>query len=568
LNKYTCHLHYNHDKFFKTEGAQAMIKLLKYIGFLCWMSICYAEEDRTEVRKTLLEDVNQAWQTSPSVQQISLEEKTQISPSSSSIETQLKTIIIPKICINGLTLGQALGVLTEIVRVYNFSEQGLNFVLIDPDQKAGNVNLDVNHISLWKIIQYLQEQTNFCVAFEDNIVVFRDKNKDSEALITKAFPIARGHVLQILNYCQNSDKKQNEETLLKTFFQKLGIPFEDKRTGFVYDGQNIVITHQPDFLKKIEDIVELYRNSQQISIETKFLEVQQGILEEIGIKWNSGSENNVKLNTDSSLRNLSTLHNLNKPSQDSSIKLPQFPNALNFGTNTANFLDAHTILNRYQMNVLLRAIEQHSDADLMSAPKVTVLSGRKAEIVVAQELRYPESYRDGHAEVGSGTRTSSAGTALIAGVPEKFVTRNVGVEMSVTPVIESDKKIHLRLKPCVTEFEGFVEYGGQNIVTNGDHTTPYSSGYIQPIFSTRKIKTEVSLSDGSTLVMGGLTREEVKETHDKIPFFSQIPLLGKLFTSKGQTSQKKNLLIFVTANLVDEYGKYGTSQEIPTSQTV
>ena len=555
--------------FSKTEGTQAMIKSIKYIGFLCWMSICYAEEDRTEVRKTLLEDVNQAWQTSTSSQQIPSEEKTKITPSIPSIETNLKTIIIPKICISGLPLGQALSVLTEIVRVYNFSEQGLNFVLIDPDQKSGNVNLDVNHISLWKIIQYLQEQTNFCVDFEDNVVVFRDKNKEIEFLNTKAFPIARGHVLQILNYCQSDDKKQNEETLLKTFFQKLGVPFDDKRTGFVYDGQNIVVTHQPHFLQKVEAIVELYRQSQQISIETKFLEVQQGILEELGIKWNSGTGNNVKLNTESPLRNLSALQNLNRTDQSSTVKLPQFPNALNFGASTTNFLDAHTILNRYQMNVLLRAIEQHSDADLMSAPKVTVLSGRKAEIVVAQELRYPESYRDGHAEVGqAGSGSASAGTALIAGVPEKFVTRNVGVEMSVTPLVESNKKIHLCLEPCVTEFEGFVEYGGQNIVTNGNNTTPYSSGYIQPIFSTRKIKTEVSLSDGSTLVMGGLTREEVKETYDKVPFFSQIPLLGKLFTSKGQTSQKKNLLIFVTANLVDEYGKYGTSQEISTSQTL
>ena len=66
--------------------------------------------------------------------------------------------------------------------------------------------------------------------------------------------------------------------------------------------------------------------------------------------------------------------------------------------------------------------------------------------------------------------------------------------------------------------------------------------------------------------MGGLTREEVKETHDKIPVLSNIPLLGNLFKSKGQTSQKKNLLIFVTANLVDENGKCITNPEIPTIQ--
>lgn len=545
-----------------------MIKSLKWVGFFCWFILCYAEENRTEVHKQLLNEVNQTWQTTNNIPQFPKEEKIQQNSSIlPSIETSLKTIIIPKLCISDLPLGQALSVLTEIVRIYNFNDKGINFILIDPDQKAKPVNLDVNNITLWKIIQYLQEQTKFEICLEDNVVVFRDKERTTENLATKAFPIARGHVLQILNYCQSSDKKQNEENLLKTFFQKLGIPFEDKQTGFVYDGQNIVVTHYPSFLKKIESIVELYRQSQQISIETKFLEVQQGILEELGIKWNSGKNNNVNINTDSSLRNLSALQNLNKADPTSGTILPQFPNALDFGFNTGNFLNANTILNRYQMNILLRIIEQHSDADLMSAPKVTVLSGRKAEIVVAQELRYPESYRDGHAEVGqAGSGSASAGTALIAGVPEKFISRNVGVEMSVTPLVESNKKIHLCLEPCVTEFEGFVEYGGKNVVTSGTKTTPYSSGYIQPIFSTRKIKTEVSLSDGSTLVMGGLTREEVKETHDKIPFFSQIPLLGKLFTSKGQTSQKKNLLIFVTANLVDEYGKHNSPQEIPATQ--
>lgn len=544
-----------------------MIKLLKGMGFFCWVILCYAEKNRIEERKQLLNEVGQSWRTVDTISQLPKEEKNQQKSSVlPSIEVNLKTIIIPKLCISELPLGQALSVLTEIVRVYNFSDNGINFVLIDPDQKAGQVNLDVNNITLWKIIQYLKEQTKFEVCLEDNIVVFRDKEKVAENLATKAFSIARGHVLQILNYCQSPDKKENEETLLKTFFQKLGIPFEDKQTGFVYDGQNIVVTHHPSFLKKIEGIVELYQQSQQISIETKFLEVQQSILEELGIKWNSGKSNGVNINTDSSLRNLSALQNLNKPDPTSGIILPQFPNALDFGSNAGNLLNANTILNRYQMNVLLRAIEQHSDADLMSAPKITVLSGRKAEIVVAQELRYPESYRDGHAEVGNSKSAASAGTALIAGVPEKFVTRNVGVEMSVTPLVGSNKKIHLCLEPCVTEFEGFVEYGGKNVVTNGTNITPYSSGYIQPVFSTRKIKTEVSLSNGSTLVMGGLTREEVKETHDKIPFFSQIPVLGKLFTSKGQTSQKKNLLIFVTANLVDEYGKHGSTQEIPAIQ--
>jgi general secretion pathway protein D len=79
-------------------------------------------------------------------------------------------------------------------------------------------------------------------------------------------------------------------------------------------------------------------------------------------------------------------------------------------------------------------------------------------------------------------------------------------------------------------------------------------GFYQPIFSVRDISTKVTIWDGATLVMGGLTREEVKKVNDKIPFFGDIPLFGRLFRSKGESAQKRNLLIFVTANLVSPGG--------------
>jgi hypothetical protein len=64
-------------------------------------------------------------------------------------------------------------------------------------------------------------------------------------------------------------------------------------------------------------------------------------------------------------------------------------------------------------------------------------------------------------------------------------------------------------------------------------------GFYQPIFSVRDISTKVTIWDGATLVMGGLTREEVKKVNDKIPFFGDIPLVGRLFRSKGESAQKK-----------------------------
>ena len=191
----------------------------------------------------------------------------------------------------------------------------------------------------------------------------------------------------------------------------------------------------------------------------------------------------------------------------------------------------------------------------MSAPKVTVISGKRATITVAQELIYPEAYGDLESTVSSGASESgNAAISITSGTPEDFVTRNVGVEMSVTPTVESDDRITLTLQPTVTEFEGFVEYGGPSIALTGDQSAVVPSGFYQPIFSTRQIETEVTVYDGATVVMGGLTRDEVRSIDDRVPLLGDLPGIGRFFRSEGETRQKRNLLIFVTANLVSPGG--------------
>lgn len=189
----------------------------------------------------------------------------------------------------------------------------------------------------------------------------------------------------------------------------------------------------------------------------------------------------------------------------------------------------------------------------MSAPKVTVLSGKRAHIVVAQEMLYPESYGDIESTVSAGD-TGGAAISITSGTPQDFTKRNVGVELSVTPNVENDDTISLILEPRVTEFEGFVEYGGPSVALAGTTTVTVPAGFYQPIFSTREITTEVTVFDGATVVMGGLTRDEVRTVNDRVPILGDIPGVGRLFRSEGETRQKRNLLIFVTANLVSPGG--------------
>jgi general secretion pathway protein D len=330
----------------------------------------------------------------------------------------------------------------------------------------------------------------------------------------------------------------------------------------------------------------------QVEIEAKVLEVSQGDLEELGFDWSlmgdayqvrdedgfptfdTDGQPEVKYNRTFGTQNRNLNDGFGISSAQSAITVngviqaensaPSLANAIDLGASVTNsLLDIPTgwAVAGYDVDFAIRALTRKAGSDLMSAPKVTVLSGKRANITVAQELRYPESYGDIESTASSsgsgGSGTSGGGSAAIsitAGTPQDFVTRNVGVEMSVTPNVENDDTISLILEPRVTEFEGFVEYGGPSVAITADTTVTVPAGFYQPIFSIREISTEVTIFDGATVVMGGLTRDEVKTVNDSVPILGDIPGLGRIFRSKGETRQKRNLLIFVTANLVSPGG--------------
>jgi general secretion pathway protein D len=274
------------------------------------------------------------------------------------------------------------------------------------------------------------------------------------------------------------------------------------------------------------------------------------VLRNLGETFKSSSGNQGIAITDASLPNGGL--NVSKAA-------PPIPGGVPLGNAAGNLAAITGIVGEFDVNAVVRALSQKQGTELLSAPKVTVLSGNTANITVAQELRYPQTYGEIQSQVGTGastgTGTTSAGVTITAGTPQDFTMRKVGVELNVTPTVEEDDySVSLDLNPRVTEFEGFVEYGGPSVAISGGTTVTVPPGFYQPIFSLREVSTKVTIWDGATLVMGGLTREDVRKTNDKVPFFGNIPLVGRLFRSEGESAQKRNLLIFVTANLVSPGG--------------
>ena len=233
-----------------------------------------------------------------------------------------------------------------------------------------------------------------------------------------------------------------------------------------------------------------------------------------------------------------------------------------------------------QFQVVMRALNQKKGVDLLSSPRVTTKSGQKAVIEIIREFRYPTEFNPpqipqnfgGNSSGGTGGGSTLAVFPVTPTTPTAFETRNTGVTLEVEPTVGPDGyTIDLNLVPQVVEFEGFINYGSPirtiNPATLGLGGTAAlalgaSSSIVltdnvinQPIFSTRKVTTSVSIWDGQTVVLGGLIREDVQKVEDKVPLFGDIPIIGRLFRSNVDQHLKRNLVIFVTARLINPAGE-------------
>ena len=533
-----------------------------------------------KTREQMLTEVDQQWER-PKVFDISASNSA-LDGGDSSTQRKLNSIVIPQVNFSGLELTSVIETLSELSLQYDPDGEGVNIVvLFNPNNTNPSVNISLRNLSLDRILQFVTQQVNFTYEVGSDAVTVAPSfgPEGGQSTVTEFFPISQGTVIRLtgvgdsgpsaldddpfaVSAASSGGSAAEEKTeLLEGFFQRAGVNFEIPGASLAFDGEQLIVTQTRQNLDRMRAILRNYSEVKQVEIEAKFLEVAQSDLDELGFNWTV--TNGGATVADFSLRSLNSAFNIsNTESQinitgESPIDLtpPELPTTLDFAQDvTANTYASSGLLelDNYNVDLAIRALSRKTGSDLMSAPKVTVLSGKRANIVVAQELRYPRSYGDIESTV-SGSEGSSS-ISITAGTPQDFTFRNVGVEMAVTPNVENDNRISLILEPRVTEFEGFVEYGGPSIAIGGEQSAVVPSGFFQPVFSTREITTEVTIFDGATVVMGGLTRDEVKSVNDKVPLLGDIPGLGRLFRSEGETRQKRNLLIFVTANLVSPGG--------------
>ncbi len=385
----------------------------------------------------------------------------------------------------------------------------------------------------------------------------------------------------------------------KEVLESYGIVFgQGASATFNPQTSQLIVRQTQDQMELVEAVIDSIRGGgeKQIFITSKFVEIGEEKGKELGFDWllgpfNIGSQPKV-FGGGGTPGNTGAINNNNYTFVQPGAAAPVGTNPLTSGLRSGNnALDADSIdgliaeaagtvttgnlvapaifgiagvFTDPQFQVMIRALNQHKGVDLLSAPSVLARSGQRAKIEVIREFIYPTEYDPPEIPNQIGGGGGNGGVTVISSfpvtpaTPAAFETRNTGVTLEVDPVIGGDDfTIDLNLAPEVVEFEGFINYGSPiNTVDvfSGD-TVPLTENRIEmPIFSTRKVTTQVTIWDGSTVALGGLIREDVQDVQDKVPFLGDMPLVGRLFRNDVELHLKRNLTIFVKAELVDPAG--------------
>lgn len=305
----------------------------------------------------------------------------------------------------------------------------------------------------------------------------------------------------------------------------------------------LIITDTISSLDKIRRFLEeVDKKPRQILVETRIMEVNRDRLKDIGFDWGTGS--NGAQSTTITTVPIDTTKGTTRMQLGGHMLSSQFPTA-NFSpkvgvTNLAGStpfqagLDVvFQKLTGTQLEVLVHALEEDVNTNILSAPKILTLENQEAAILVGYQTPILKS------EVSGGTDSEPAKLTQ-----SLWYYQPIGISVNVVPQVSQDNYINMIIHPRVTSSASSVT------ATSISGTLNTTVSY--PIIDVREAETQILLKDGETVVIGGLLKDIKSKGELGIPFLSKIPFLGVFFKRETIDTSKIDLLIFITARIVKD----------------
>ena len=409
----------------------------------------------------------------------------------------------------------------------------LNVVI--PDTLQGRTSVKLRNITWRQVFEVALEPLGFTYVEDRNIIRIKSiEELTTEPVDTRVF---------VLNYATAEELQNSIAPLIDTA--------AGGRVQVDVRSNALVITERPSRMNQIQEIIEkLDKATDQVMIETKFIEVENTDQKNIGVNWSSlegygasagpfqreWSRNRVS--QDDSIRN-DTSNNSSNSSSNNGFSLADGPifasendvlsgNGTDF-TRTMESLAGTSrldtaVFSADEFRVVISALEQNNDTELVANPTVVTMSNQEATIDIVTEIPQVEFSID-----------EQTGEQRADGLAEPLV---FGTQVRVTPQVNDAGFINLLVIPSVSNQIG----------------TQFTDIGPQPIISRRKAETNVVIKDGYTLAIGGLTQNEEVLGGTAVPILGSLPYIGRLFSSESNTMRQKNLIIFITAKTLNPDG--------------
>jgi len=287
-----------------------------------------------------------------------------------------------------------------------------------------------------------------------------------------------------------------------------------------------------DTAERLQDIRRLVRTLdipiRQVLIESRIVVVNDDFSKELGIRFGATAyaENSTDGatvisgtggGTDTMINSI--VDNLGTTGTIFPIELPSLTDRYNVNLpigNPAGRFSLAVLETEYLVDLELTAMQAEGRGEIVSTPRVITANQKEARIEQGVEIPYQES-------ASSGATTTQFKKAVLS--------------LTVTPQITPDGNIIMDL--LVSK-------------DNVGELTPSATGGAVPSIDTRSVETQVLVRDGQTVVLGGIYETEQRETITKVPFLGDLPGIGVMFRSRSDTSNKSELLIFVTPRILNE----------------
>lgn len=518
---------------------------------------------------------------------------------------KLRNTVVPIVDLEQVSLEEVRGLLEAWSQEYDTQEldstkKGINVImdLGDPNTEEGQLlrarsfNLELTNIPMEGLVQYISEQAGLSWRAGEYALEIRPVGAFSDEFITRSFKVPPRFLMDVASDDSGEGNADPFEisgaqvgtkftrVTAKEYLEKHGVDFSGGTSvSYIPSTNTVTMTNTPDNLDILEQLVDSLTSSQDIDVIIKVIvvDVEQSNLEELGFDWLvspagggsgllvGGSQGNGGVVSSASgtalgpvtsgLRSGDEIIPRNTidavlegsfSNQNTSFVSQRAPGVLGF----TGEVDQNTV------QMLLSGLSQKKANDRVSQLSTITRSGEKAVIAAVREFPYPEEYEP--PELPNTVNSTGSSFPVTPATPTSFTTKGLGITMEVEPIIGPNKQyISLRVNPELRDFDGYINYGSpisDTTLIAGGLAEVTENAILMPVFSIVRSNTSVSVSDGSTIAIGGLMKKNSIIVNDKVPILGDLPVIGRLFQRQGTVPETRAIVIFVTAELVDPTG--------------